>query len=102
MAAFVRIDMFPATVTVNGTESFAPARTYVTDDSVLVYMDASNGPELVYSDRLADFEGRRTIGYTATTDSGDVVSINRASGCGCGSRLRGYDAFAGIPRVANP
>ena len=105
MAAFIRLDMFPATVTVTDSKDgarFEPARAIVTDDAVHVYMDAAGGPKEVYMQRLSDFQGRRTLGYTAIADDGSTVQITRASGCGCGSALRGFRPFAGVPQVANP
>ena len=98
MANFVRLDLFPASATV-GDETYAPARIVVTDDSVHVYVDAPGGPVEAYTARLEDFSGRRTTGYTATIDGGSVVQINRASGCGCGSRLKSFRPFAGVPHV---
>lgn len=98
MPAYVRLDVFPASVVVGDT-TYAPSRAIVTDDTLYVFMDASSGPEEVYSVRMDDFSGRRTTGYKVTTDDGDEVYVNRASGCGCGSRLRGFRPFAGVPEV---
>lgn len=98
MAEFIRLDLFPATVTV-GEQVLTPARAVVTDDAVHVYMDSRNGPEDRYTARLADFDGARNIGYIAETDDGEKVHIQRASGCGCGSRLRGFKPFPGVPIV---
>lgn len=97
MPSFIRLDIFPADVVVEG-ERYSPSRAIVTDDSVYVYMDSAAGPAEVYSARIDDFQGRRTTGYTAVSDSTDI-SINRASGCGCGSRLRGFRPFAGVPQI---
>ena len=102
MASFVRLDLFPASATLDTGEIYTPARVIVTDDAVHVYMDASGGPAEVYTARLDDFSGRRTTGYTAVSDGGVVVTIARASGCGCGSRLKGFRPFAGVPQVSTP
>ena len=102
MPNFIRVDIFPANVTVNGVDSYSPSRAIVTDDAIHVYQDAPGGPTEVYTTRLDDFEGRRNIGYTITGANGDTVSLTSASGCGCGSRLRGYHPFVGIPHVSNP
>lgn len=99
MAAFIRLDLFPAEALVAG-ERFTPARVIVTDDTLYVYMDGQGGPRVAYETRLEDFTGRRTIGYTVTAADGQEVAINRASGCGCGSRLRGFHPFVGVPHIA--
>ncbi len=101
MAGFVRLDLFPAEVMVAGTR-YSPSRAIVTDDAIHVYMDATNGPAEVFTARMDDFQGRRTIGYTVITDDGEQISVSRASGCGCGSRLRGFNPFAGTPQIQSP
>lgn len=98
MASFVRLDLFPASVVVDGTR-YEPCRAIVTDDSVNVYMDSAGGPALVYTKRIDDFSGRRTIGYTVLGADGEQIAVDRASGCGCGSRLRGFHPFAGVPQI---
>lgn len=102
MPAFIRVDLFPASVIVDGVTAYEPTRAIITDDSVIVYRDSSTGPEVAYSARLDDFSGRANIGYTALTSEGNSVQINRARGCGCGSRLRGFNPFPGVSHVSNP
>lgn len=98
MPEFIRLDLFPATVRV-GEKTYEPSRAIVADESVHVYMDSAQGPTEVYTARMDDFSGSRTVGYAVTTADDDTVSISRASGCGCGSRLRGYRPFPGVPLI---
>jgi len=100
--SFVRLDLFPASATLDSGKIYVPSRVIVTDDSLYVYMDAPGGPAEVYSARMDDFSGRRTTGYTVVTDEGVSVALARAGGCGCGSRLRGFRPFAGVPQVSSP
>lgn len=103
MPRFIRFDLFPATVTVRDSEgtvtlSHGKTRTFVTDDSVIVYVDGTTGvPENIYESRLDDFEGAASKGWVATTSEGDTVEIIRSGSCGCGSRLRGFAPFPGVP-----
>lgn len=101
MPSFIRLDLFPAEVLVSG-ERYTPSRCIVTDDAVHVYMDATGGPAEVYTARMDDFSGRRTIGYSVTTADGEEIAIARAKGCGCGSRLRGFNPFLGVPQIQSP
>lgn len=102
MPQFIRFNLFPLQTTIsdadgNPVKSHNATRTIVTDDEVFVYQDDTNGPSLFFHDRLEDFSGSATEGWTAETTDGYTVSIIRSSGCGCGSRLKGYNPFPGVP-----
>lgn len=98
MPEFIRLDLFPATVVVGDTV-YSPSRAIVADESVHIYMDSAQGPVEVYTARLDDFSGSRTTGYVVIAADETLVSIGRANGCGCGSRLRGYRPFPGVPLI---
>lgn len=99
MAQYIRIDVFPARVTVSDGQLFDKCRAYVTEDTLYVYVDSASGPTIAYEARLDDFSGSENTGWTALTDTGDTVIIAKTSGCGCGSRLRGFNAFRGVQRL---
>jgi hypothetical protein len=118
----VRADVFPAVITLAPPDSPQRAtnqgrppedhrrldkcRVVVTLDQVLIFQDASGGPQLIFSERLASYTAPpptrsltiRSQGQfreaTATTDSGKTLSFARQGGCGCGSRLRSFDPFS--------
>lgn len=81
-------------------------RVVVTLDRVLVFQDAPGGPSLIFSERIASYTpppSQRTLTIrtqatpreaTITTDSGKTLAFRRATGCGCGSRLRSFDPLA--------
>lgn len=128
----VRADVFPAVLTVSPPSAPTPAtslsplpgapsrtlekvRVIVTLDAVYVFQDASPGPALIFSERLADYTPpqkppprsspaqlralRREA--TLTTDSGKTLAFHRSDNCGCGSRLRGFDPFDSITTYAS-
>lgn len=103
MAQFLRFSLFPLQVTVTdnaGEKTFEhyKSRIVVTDDEVYVYTDGQNGQvETAFNDRLLDFTGTAKTGWTATTEDGDTVSFIRSSACSCGSRLKGFNPFPGLP-----
>lgn len=102
MPQYLRFNLFPLAVDVNNEQghlinSYPNTRAIVTDEAVFVYTDGVNGPETSFTDRLEDFSGNATDGWTVNTTDGYTLSIKRSDGCGCGSRLKGYNPFPGVP-----
>ena len=119
----VRADVFPAIISVapadspNGPATLSKrtpedhrylekTRVVVTVDTLLIFQDSSSGPELIFSERIADYTPpppnrtltiRTRAGATrealVTLDSGKTVAFTRQQGCGCGSRLKSFDPF---------
>lgn len=106
MAQFIRFNLFPLLVRVKSPTDeilaeYPTTRTIVTDDEVIVYVDSSEGPRIAYQERIDDFEGNAKIGWTVHVSDGNTVTVDRTSGCGCGSRLRGLNPFPGVPFIGN-
>lgn len=101
MPAFIRLDLFPATVTRADGDKFDPCRAVVTDDSVYVFMDANPRPTEVFTARLDDYETVSRRSYRVVTDDGEELLLEKRNGCGCGNKLRGFRAFPGVPLVKN-
>jgi len=95
----VRVDVFPATVRFSWMDNpYAKVRAILTADEALMLVEATGGPAVLYTGRLEDVTGdRQTV--TATTADGDIT-ITRAGGCGCGSKLRAYRPFTRTVRMA--
>jgi hypothetical protein len=84
--------VFPADVQFSfATHPYPKARAIVTADEVIVLVEDGNPPGVLYQARLVDVSGTRQA-LTAITEDG-TVTITRAGGCGCGSRLRSYRPF---------
>jgi hypothetical protein len=99
-AVAVRADVFPAAVTFSFAENnYSRARAILTAEEVLVLVDGGtgSGPAVLYQQRLEDVQTSRQQ-VVATTVDGDVT-ITRAGGCGCGSRLRSYQPFQRAVRM---
>jgi hypothetical protein len=97
----VRTDVYPATVQFSfWTNPYAKTRAILTADRALILVDGGNGSgaAVLYEGRLEDvaIPDRRHV--VATTAEGEIT-ISRAGGCGCGSRLRGYRPFARVVRM---
>lgn len=101
--AYIRLDLVPATVIVTDGDGEEidrtdKARAIVTDSEVLIYQDGDQGRPAVWREwQLDDFSGDNKIGYTAETSDGETLHISRNSWCVCGSRLRGFRPFPGVP-----
>lgn len=94
---FIRLDMFPAIVLIEGEPVLSNVRAIVTDTELVVFQDSYGGPAEVYRGALADFTGSAKTGYSAEIDDGPTATITRSSGCGCGSLLRGFRPYPSVP-----
>lgn len=105
-ARFIWLDTFPASVkVVDETENLLPGLEYriiVTDNRFYVLTDDVDGPEALVNEALTDFSGNNKTGFTVVTENSTYL-VRREDNCGCGSRLRGYHPFLGVPHEArNP
>lgn len=106
-AHHIKLDLFPAVVseatvkdglrriTAEGTDN----RVIVTDSHLYVFRDGSEAPDAYIVESIDTFLGSTNNGYTVVTSEGTVYHVIRAVSCGCGSRLRGFHPFPGIPYV---
>lgn len=102
MPRFLRFNLYPLSTQVfdsdgNPQMANAATRNVVTDDEIYVYTDSSEGPAVWFTGRLDDFSGDATNGWTVETSEGQTVKFTRTTGCGCGSRLKGFNPFPGVP-----
>lgn len=99
----IRLNLLPAQVIVleNDAETrrYPRTRAIVSEDTIYGYIDTFDGPALEFEYRLEDFSGDNRTGWTAETSEGLVLKISRADDCLCGSRLRGFDPFPGVPYI---
>ena len=98
MPQYLRLDMFPATVTRGDGTVIDPARAVVTEDTLYVFQDNNPTPIAVVIEELYDFESKSRTRYIATTDDDrEQIVISKRAGCGFGNKLKGFRAFPGIP-----
>lgn len=95
--SFIRLSLFPASVQKDQTPlALSNVKAIVTDAYLFLATDSPTGPQFHTQEELISFEGNNKIGYTAVTPQG-TYTISRSNGCGCGSRLRGFNPFRGKP-----
>lgn len=93
-AQYIRLDLVPARV--EGVEK--TTRVVVTDAHYYFFVDTPTGPLPEVSGVLYDIVGRNTTGWLITDeDQTTTYSVKRGAGCACGSRLRGFRPFPGVP-----
>lgn len=98
MPEYLRLDMFPATVTRGDGTVLDPVRAVVTEDTLYVFQDSNPTPEAVIIEPLYDFEAASRTRYIVTTDDDhEQIVISKRAGCGCGNKLKGFRAFPGVP-----
>lgn len=102
-AEHIKLDLFPAKIlstTEEPTVLHAAIRIVVTDSHYYVFREGGTGPEVAESGPISAFEGDNTSGWTIeapeSPESQNFV-VHRDANCGCGSRLRGFHPFPGVP-----
>lgn len=83
-------------------------RTIVMQDDeskiLIVAADHSDGPRLIFSERLADlnWSGHKSNDSQALTRSGKVIAFKHVQGCTCGSRLRSFSPYRTMDSIKDP
>jgi hypothetical protein len=70
-------------------------RIIVTNEHVLVAKDSPQGPQIVFRETYETFipsEKAIEDSYVVTS-SGKMLAFKKDTGCGCGSRLRGWNPY---------
>lgn len=92
--AFLRLDLFPADITLPDNQILSQHRIIVTDTEALIYRSKE---DIVFRAPITHFEGSVLSGYSLGTDTQGEITFKRSKGCGCGSPLKGFYPFSGVP-----
>lgn len=70
-------------------------RVIITEEMVMVAKDSHNGPQIVFQERYETFisSEKPTEDSFVVTESGKMLAFKKDTGCGCGSRLRGWNPY---------
>lgn len=104
-ATFIRLDLFPAQVYEGSNPHDVgfigdELRAIVTNDYFYLFSEGNTGPKIVYENYLSEFSGNNKEGYYLSTPDEKIFSISRAKNCGCGSTLRGFFPYPGVPFIS--
>lgn len=96
----VRVDLFPARVSVVGT-TYDNLRAVVTDTDLVTYRLGanSNAEEFQRWPLTGPLTGSEVLGYSIPTPAGEVYVVRSGSCSGCGSQLGSIDLYPGRQRV---
>lgn len=78
-----------------GARYLETTRVIVTDEHILVAKDAPEGPQVVFREAYETFipsEDPKTDSWVVTK-TGKMLAFKKDTGCGCGSRLRGWNPY---------
>jgi hypothetical protein len=70
-------------------------RVIVTENTVIVAKDSDSGPQIVFQEKYETFEAAedKKMDSRVVTKSGKMLAFKKDTGCGCGSRLRGWNPY---------
>lgn len=76
-------------------------RVIVTDEMVIVAKDGTEGPQIVFREAYETFipSEKPEEDSFVTTKSGKMLAFKKDRGCGCGSRLRGWNPYATLNSI---
>lgn len=76
-------------------------RVVITDEVAVVAKDSQDGPKIIFREAYDTFiqsEKPDEDSYVVTK-SGKMLAFKKDRGCGCGSRLRGWNAYSTISSI---
>lgn len=78
-----------------GSNYLEITRVIVTDTLILVAKDGNDGPQIVFRETYDQFipSDESTKDSFVVTTSGKMIAFKKDTGCGCGSRLRGWNPY---------
>jgi hypothetical protein len=81
-----------------GSNYLEITRVIVTEDHILVAKDGNTGPDIVFKEKYTTFipSDESTKDSFIVTESGKMLAFKKDTGCGCGSRLRGWNPYKTI------
>lgn len=70
-------------------------RVIITDEQIIVAKDSNSGPQIVFREAYDTYipSSEQTKDSYVVTVSGKMLAFKKDTGCGCGSRLRGWNPY---------
>jgi hypothetical protein len=94
------VDDFTSETSGKGVHYVATTRTLIVENDrgelvVVVAQDAPNGAQIIFREKLLDYtKATNSKGeHRAITLSGKRLAFSKDSNCGCGSRLKSWNAY---------
>jgi hypothetical protein len=84
-----------------GSNYLEVTRVIVTDEHIIVAKDSNDGPQIVFRETYETFIPSKEVTKDSfvVTSSGKMLAFKKDTGCGCGSRLRGWNPYKTIASI---
>lgn len=78
-----------------GAKYLEVTRVILTDSAIIVAKDGNDGPQIVFREHYStvDISQNPKEDTRVVTESGKMLAFKKDTNCGCGSRLRGWNAY---------
>lgn len=78
-----------------GSNYLEITRVLITDTHIIVAKDGNSGPQIVFREAYETFIPSKEANKDSfvVTSSGKMLAFKKDTGCGCGSRLRGWNPY---------
>lgn len=90
---FIRNAFFPVTIRSDDEILYTEVKIFITDINYYIFKETIDGPTLVEDGAIFDYTKEN---LTLTTET-STYYISKSGGCGCGSRLKHFNPFFGVP-----
>ena len=86
-----------------GSTYMETTRIIMTESTIFVAKDGPEGPQIVFREKYdqAIIADKVTDDSRIVTASGKMIAFKKDTGCGCGSRLRGWNAYKTIGAIGD-
>ena len=87
-----------------GSHYVGTTRVILVDDVIVVAADSHEGPKIIFRERFVELEkaDHVTNDTRLVTKSGKMLAFKKDTNCGCGSRLRGWNAYRTLNSMEDP
>lgn len=84
-----------------GSSYMEITRVILTETHILIAKDGPDGPQIVFREAYETFipSQEATKDSFVVTTSGKMLAFKKDTGCGCGSRLRGWNPYNTIGSI---
>lgn len=78
-----------------GSTYLEVTRVIVTDSQIIIAKDSDEGPQIVFREDYDTYIPSEAVDKDSyvVTSSGKMLAFKKDTGCGCGSRLRGWNPY---------
>lgn len=101
------LEVLSALPRVAGSRTVDRVRVILTQERVLIGADSSDGPTLIFRDRIRPgtlrlAKSRNTEASVLVTETDKVLVFIKDQNCGCGTRLRSWNPYRTLQSTADP